>query len=436
MLNRVDRDGAFADLTLHAELRASKLGRRDRALATELAYGTLRLRGRIDALIAQCLNPDRRRPEPRVRNLLRLGAYQILYTSGIRDAAAISETVELAKTHGLAYSGGFLNAVLRRLARKAAVGALRFPDLDTDPVGYLRDWGSLPEWLANRWLEQFGATEAVALADACARPPPRTIRVSAGANLDAVVKRLGGQRCTYAPRGVTRLDRDPVSDPGFDRGEFTVQDEASQLVPLLLGAEPGDAAVDCCAAPGTKSVQLAEQVGPKGEVVALELHKSRLPLIYRAALRLNLENLRILQRDAAKGFDLQGRLRFKRVLVDAPCSGLGALKRNPDARWRVAPEEIEGWAERSGAILDSAARYVEDDGVLVYSVCTHTPEETGSLIDRFLETHRDFCVDDPRPYLLPAAAELVDETGALRTLPHLHGCDGFFAVRLVKSCAV
>ncbi len=433
MLERVSRDRAFAELALHGALRDSDLPRRDRALATELVYGTLRLRGRLDAVLAQTLDRPLKRVEPRLLNLLRLGTYQIVCLERMPNSAVVNESVELARARDLARAASFVNAVLRQVCRRSEAGSLSFPKLHDDPLGHLVQWGSLPDWLAERWLQQFGPGRAAALAEACTRAPPRTIRVSAGFDRDATASRLRGRPTRYAPSGVTGLGRDPVADPGFLRGEFTVQDEASQLVPLLLDAQPGQTVVDCCAAPGTKSVQLAEQVGPKGEVIALELHPSRLSLIHRAAGRLGLSNLRVLPRDAAKGFDLQGKLRFPGILVDAPCSGLGTLRRNPDARWRLRPEEIERGARRGLAILSSAARYVENGGALVYSVCTFTPEETTGVIAGFLGSHPDFRIDDPRPYLSPAAAELVDEANALVTLPQEHGCDGFWAVRLVRA---
>ena len=153
---------------------------------------------------------------------------------------------------------------------------------------------------------------------------------------------------------MTAIQNDPSRGAAFDRGDYVIQDEASQLVPLMLGAELSDTVVDCCAAPGTKAVQLAEQVGPRGEVIALELHRPRIALIHKSAGRLGLTNIRPLERDVAQGFDLQGRSAYKRVLVDAPCSGLGTLRRNPDARWRLRPEEIPRCAERALAILSSA----------------------------------------------------------------------------------
>jgi 16S rRNA (cytosine967-C5)-methyltransferase len=432
VLCRVERDAAYADLALHALLREADLSRRDRAFATELAYGTLRLRGRIDAVLAQVLDRDLARLELGLRNLLRLGAYQILFLDGTRDAAAVSEAVSLARDAGFEEASRLVNAVLRQVTSRGR--AVRFPSLDEDPVAHLTEAGSLPRWIAERWLDDLGPLEAAALAEASMRPPPRTVRACRGADPDALLRRLGGRRCAYAPRGLTALPADPVRDPGFERGEFVVQDEASQLVPLLLGAEEGDSVVDCCAAPGVKTVQLAEQVGPGGEVIALELHARRLGLIRRNVQRLGLGNVRGLERDVAKGFDLRGRQSFRRILVDAPCSGLGVLRRNPDARWRLEPEDLPRLAEQQGALLASAARYVEQPGgVLVYSVCSVDSEETSGVLRRFLETHPDFRVDDPGPVLPPAAGELVDAQGALRTFPHRHGCDAFFAVRLVRT---
>jgi 16S rRNA (cytosine967-C5)-methyltransferase len=430
VLVRVERDRAFADLALDAELRDGRLSALDRALATELAYGTLRMRGRLDTVLGHVLDRDLSKLEARIRNLLRLGTYQLLFLQKVHDGAAVSESVELAKRVGLERAAGLVNAVLRRVAQRAQ--AVRFPSLEDDPIGYLVQWGSIPEWLARRWVEELGPEEAAELADACARAAPRTVRVSEGVSLRGVRKRLGGRPCRWAPRGLTELDRNPLSDPAFYRGEFTVQDEAAQLVPLLLGAEAGATVVDCCAAPGAKAAQLAERVGVTGEVIALDVNPSRLKLIAGTAKRLRLANLRILERDAAQGFDLRGQQLFDFVLVDAPCSGLGVLRRNADARWRLQPEDVTRAAERADGILRSAARYVRPGGALVYSVCTFSPEETTELTRRFLEETPEYRIGDPRPHLPEAAHELVDEAGALRTWPHRHGCDAFYAVRLER----
>lgn len=433
VLERVERDRAFAEIVLHGALEEARLEKRDRALATELAYGALRMRGRLDAALAQGLDRPMRRIESEVRNLLRLGAYQLLCLSGIPDPAVVHEAVTLARKIGRERATGFVNAVLRGLARKRDAGELVWPDPEADPVGWIESWGSLPRWLAERLVTELGPVEARAFAEACTHAPPRTVRVTARGDRAAVAQALGGEPTRFAPDGVTGLKTDATRASGFARGEYVVQDEASQLVPLLLGAELNDTVVDCCAAPGTKSVQLAEQVGPRGEVIALEINRTRIAAIHKNAQRLGLANLRPLERDVAAGFDLQGRSFYKRVLVDAPCSGLGTLRRNPDARWRVRSDEIPRCAEKALAILSSAGRYVEDGGVLVYSVCTFTPEETTGVVSRFLESRPEFRVDDPRPFLPEAARALVTDSNELRTWPQRDGCDGFFAVRLVKK---
>ena len=336
--------------------------------------------------------------------------------------------------HGdLARATGLTNAVLRSLARLVESGELRFPALADDPVGHLSQWLSLPRWLAERWLAELGPQSAAALAETCLGPPPRTVRVALHVDRDALARELRGQPTRFAPRGITGLARDPVGESTFTRGEISVQDEASQLVPLLLGAGSGDVVVDCCAAPGTKTAQLAELVGERGEVIALELHESRIGLIRRALERTGARNVRVLQRDVRQGFDLQGPLQYRYLLVDAPCSGLGTLRRNPDARWRLTPEDVGRSAEGALAILTSVARYAGPGGVVVYSVCTFTPEETSQVVESFLASHPDFRLDDPRRFLPESAEKLVDADLAMRTWPHLHGCDGFYAVRLVKQ---
>ncbi len=431
VLCRVDSDRAFADLTLHAALRDSEMDRRDRALATELAYGALRTRGRLDTALRQCLDRDMKDVEVKVRNVLRLGAYQLLFMRKISDPVGVAETVKLAKSIGRERAAGFVNAVLRQMVRGKT--QLKFASLSEDPREHLIQWGSLPPWLAERCIDELGVEDAAAFAEVCLTTPPRSIRVTDKGDVDEIAKRLRGRRCTYAPRGIAALEMDPIRDSAFDHGEITVQDEASQLVALLLDAQPGETIVDTCAAPGTKTVQIAERVGPKGEVIALDIQSERLRLIGGAARRLGVSNIRMQERDSSKSFDLQGRVYFGKILVDAPCSGLGTLRRNPDLRWRATAREIERLADLQFDILRTAARHVDRDGVLVYSVCTFTREETSGVIRRFLDKHRDFKVDDPRPILPESVHPLVEEDFSIRTWPHRDGCDGFYAVRLVRT---
>ena len=437
VLERVERSRAFADLALQAALGRTPLGARDRAFATELAYGTLRWRGRLDFLLGQLLDRPLEALDPDVRTLLRLGAYQILFCDSVPAAAAVDETVRSARVLGTERASGFLNAVLRKLARVA--DALPLPALADDPLGHLEHALGLPRWIASLWLRDLGPDEAAALAAASNAAPPLTVRANrARISRDALVAELrtrfpAARPCRFAPDGVVLgHGGQPGADPAFVAGLCTVQDEASQCVVELLDPQPGERVLDACAAPGTKTTALAERVGEAGLVVALDRSERRLALVGRAARRLGQENVTALVRDATKPLaDLPG-APFDRVLVDAPCSGLGALRRNPDARWRIGPEDPSALAAIQSALLGSVAAVLVPGGALVYSTCTLLHEENEAVVADFLSREPGFRRADPAG--LPASlGPLLDADGTLRTWPHRHGTDGFFAVRLERT---
>jgi len=437
VLERVERAGAYADLALHAALRRSHLAPVDRALATELVYGTLRWRGRLDFLLSRVLERDFSTLEPLVLTLLRLGAYQIVFTRNVPDPAAVDQTVRCARAVGAERATGLVNGVLRRLVRVHQ--KIPLPDLVEDPLGHLTGVLSLPPWIAERWLEIFGAEEAAMLATASNSVPPLTARVNPlrstrQALIEELAPRLPDARpCQLAPRGVVLGHRGhPAHDPAFLEGRFTIQDEASQLVVAYLEPKLGERILDVCAAPGTKTTAIAEEIGDAGEVVAVDRNARRLGLVGRDARRLGLTNITTREHDATGSFHGFGaRGAFDRILVDVPCSGLGTLRRNPDARWRVRPGDPQRLAETQKAILRSAATALRPGGVLVYSTCTLLPEENESVIESFLSETRDF-------RLLPGDAApgptraLVGTDGFLRCFPHLHDSDGFFAARLER----
>jgi 16S rRNA (cytosine967-C5)-methyltransferase len=438
VLERVERAGAYADLALHAALRRSRLAPVDRALATELVYGTLRWRGRLDFLLARVLERDFSTLEPLVLTLLRVGAYQIVFTENVPDPAAVDQTVRCARAVGAERATGLVNGVLRRLVRVHQ--KIPLPDLVEDPLGHLTGVLSLPPWIAERWLEIFGAEEAAMLAKASNSVPPLTARVNPlrstrQALIEELAPRLPDARaCRLAPRGIVLGHRGhPAHDPAFLEGRFTIQDEASQLIAAYLEPKPGERILDVCAAPGTKTTAIAEEIGDAGEVVAVDRNARRLGLVGRDARRLGLTNITTCEHDATgsfRGFEARGA--FDRVLVDVPCSGLGTLRRNPDARWRVRPGDPQRLAETQRAILRNAATALRPGGVLVYSTCTLLPEENESVIESFLSETRDF-------RLLPGDAApgptraLVGADGFLRCFPHLHDSDGFFAARLERQ---
>ncbi len=442
VIERVQRAGAYADLALHHALVQSRMPPADRGLATELVYGTLRWRGRLDYLISKALDRDLAKLEPLVTSALRVGAYQLFFSDRIPANAAVDEAVRCVRAMGLERATGLVNAVLRRLARDGEGYAL--PDLASDPQGHLVHACSLPVWLADRWLEQYGPEEAAKLAMIMNEPAPVCIRVNrTKTTREALLPTFkehhpDAELCRFAPDGIVLGHKGDIGqDPSFMAGRMSPQDEASQLVVELLDPRSGDRILDTCAAPGTKSAAIAERLNGEGHVLALDRHPRRLRLVGRGMRRLEIGGVATLERDATKSLldlaDNEGP--FDRILVDAPCSGLGSLRRNPDARWRLRPEDLTDLARLQREILESASAVLRPGGSLVYSTCTVTPEENESVIRGFMATRAKWRIAsrDEAPASLQT---LIDEEGFLRLLPHrpeCHDMDGFFAVRLVRG---
>ncbi len=440
VLERVTRGGAYADLALSGALARSGLAPEDRALATELLYGTLRWRGRIDYLLGRVLDRDLEKVEPVVQSILRIGAYQIALMDHIPAAIAVDQMVRCARASGAARASGFVNGVLRRLVREC--DTLIPPGLTTDPLSHLVHALSLPEWLAERWLQRFGPEEAAALASACNERPPTTLRANPRrTNREELAAALRDrypavEACEVSTLGL-RLGK-PIhagQEATFRDGLWSIQDEASQAVIDLLDPQPGERVLDTCAAPGTKANAIAERVGEAGFVLATDRHERRLSLVGRESRRLGLANVRTRCLDASAELEqLRDRHTeaFDRVLVDAPCSGLGTLRRNPDARWRVRPDDPERLAETQRKLLERALPWVRPGGALVYSVCTFEPEECDEVVADFTAAHEGVRVL-PKEELPRSLTPWLDDAGYLRSFPHRGGGDGFFAVRFEVS---
>jgi 16S rRNA (cytosine967-C5)-methyltransferase len=427
ILVRVETDRAFADITLEHALDRAALEARDAALCTEIVYGTLRWQRHLDWRLAPHLHRPMARLDPWVRALLRLTAYQILFLDRVPRWAAVDEAVSLAKlksrTPGPAE---FVNAVLRALTR--APGPPPLPSAPVEAVGVR--W-SFPDWIAERWITRYGRAETEALMAALNERPPLTLRANRlRITREALAARLreedlaDPQTTVLAPDGLV-LDKGIVSRlAAFTEGWCTVQDEASMLVALLLDPRPGDVVADACAAPGTKTTQLAELMGNRGRIVALDASAGRLKLLDRAAARLGVT---IVESHAGGVAALAPRWngRCDRVLVDAPCSNLGVLRRNPEVKWRRTEDDLRRLQQKQRTILGAAAAMAKQGGVLVYATCSPEPEENEEVVLPFLTAHPDWAIDAPAEF--PVAP---DPSGMVRLFPHRHGTDAFTAVRL------
>lgn len=432
-LHQVEVAGAYAHVYLPRLLAASDLSRQERALATELTYGTLRRRATLDYRVAQVCHRPLAHLSPWIRNLLRIGAYELLFLDRTSPAATCHSLVQLAHRYGHTGSSRLANAVLRRLSDH--LNDLNFPDPTADPVDYLSIEYSLPRWLVERWRQRW-PQEVEALCEAQNQPAPLTVRVNLRRTRPAELAErweaagLPVTPCQWAPEGLTVNHGGAVRElPGYAEGLFGVQDEASLLVGYLAAPAPGSLVVDLCSAPGSKATHLAEIMGDRGAVVAIDVHQPRLRLVKMEAARLGLSSVIPL---CADGRMVPHLLREPAdvVVVDAPCSGTGTLRRRPDARWRKQPEQIAQLSVLQGQLLQAAAQVVRSGGVLIYSTCSLEPEENEDVIRQFREVRSDFIPDLP-----PLAPELAGDRreGWLRLWPHRHGTDGFFICRLRKN---
>lgn len=430
-LVRVEEDGAYASLALNEVLNRKGLDRRETALATELTYGVCRRLITLDHVLNHFTRRGTDRLTPWIRNALRLGVYQILYSERIPVPAAVNASVALARRYGHSGTAALVNAVLRRVAANRR--SLPFPSAEEDPVAYLGIVHSHPPWMVCRWLGRYGFEDTRRLLEYNNQAPPLTIRTNRlKTSPSALKERLAGEGVTatagrFLEEALVFSGGGSLQDlASFQEGLFQVQDESSMLAGHVLAPVAGETVVDVAAAPGGKATHLAELMRNRGRVLANDIHPGRLELLRNNCRRLGIGIVEAVRGDALTLPDRLGAV-ADRVLVDAPCSGLGVLNRRPDARWRKREEDINRLAVLQSEIIDAAARCVKPGGFLLYSTCTIEPEENSGVCDRFLHRHPDFMVEDLSGALPPplrhdqGAAE-----GRLQLLPFRHGVDGFF----------
>lgn len=431
VLLAVEGQGAYSNLALKQATRGCTS--EEAAFVKQLVFGTLTYQISLDYLLQLCLDRSLQKLTAPVRNILRMGAFQLLYLH-VPDHAAVSESVNLARRYGHKGVAGLVNAVLRRLAREAA--ALPWPESD-DPAYDLSIRYSHPLWMVRRWLQRFGPEETAAFCQANNEPPGVDLRVNrlrtttADLLTELAKNGLTAQAsdrvpdCIHLPSGGNAVDT-----AAFQEGRCTVQGAASTLVGHVVAPQRGELAYDLCAAPGGKTTHLAELMDDTGTVVGVDVHPERLKLVVRAAERLGLTSIQTKSLNSAE-IQHQAWQKAERVLLDAPCSGLGVIRRKADIRLQREAVDIDHLAVTQATLLRAASEMVKPGGVLVYSVCSTEPEETTAITDSFLADNPDFKPAE-WPAELPAHLHSEVKEGSLFTYPHRHGLDGFYICRLER----
>jgi len=427
VLARVDSGEAFANVLLAAALERLRLSPADAGLATELVYGVLRHRARVDWTLDGALRRPLAELPPRIRAVLRSGCYQLLFLTRIPPHAAVDEAVSLARVYGHPGTVRLVNAVLRRIA---AEGERPLPD--GPPAERIAVEHSHPRWLVERWLLRFGLEETIDLCRANNTPAPATARLNTSkADPQTVVPRLRRGGVLVGP---TPLPEGVILDSPFaaqrrlvDDGLLTMQDLGAMVVTHILDPRPGEVVIDAAAAPGGKTTHIAERMRDRGRIIACDIHPGKLQRLSARLSTLGLASVEAHHLDArqvGRTFPAQA----DRLLLDAPCTGLGVLRRRPDIKWRVRQDSLAALARLQREMLDGVAEAVRPDGVLVYSVCSTEEEEGREVIDGFLRDHPAFGLEGfSLPNDLRAAG---GDDGTVLLLPHRHGTDGFFIARL------
>lgn len=432
-------------------LTRTPLDTRDKALAVEITYGVVRRLRTIDWRLGPVLDKPLARLPAAVQMLLRIGAYQLLFLDRVPPSAAVSESVKLAKVQRPKLKrdwSGFVNAVLRALMREPTPP---WPSLEQHPIEALAVRYSVPEWLSHRWLDRWGVERAQTACEQVSVIPPMTLRINRmQISRDEFLSRLHeagleAKPTRVSPAGLTLKEGAFIASlPGFASGQFYVEDEAAQLIPPLLDVHPGDLVLDACAAPGGKATHLAELLEDTGRIYAVDRSEARLQLLEANCRRLRHASVTTLVADLLSSSWPQaiarsigrrdGPIQFDRILVDAPCSGLGVLRRHPEAKWRKSSEQFERHHALQLRILESAALCLRPGGVLVYSTCSTEAEENEGVIDQFLRSHAEFRRESVAPWLPKEGQEFLTERGDLSTMGNRDSMDAFYAARLTNNC--
>ena len=433
VLFEVREKGAYANVSLAQELRRAGLNDIDRRFCTELVYGTVKAGDTVDWILKRYISRPLKKIDPMICAILRLGIYQLFFLERVPSSAACNESVELAKKYGNAGAVKFVNAVLRSAAREPEKA--EFPKGKGHATEYLALSACHPQWLVKHWIKRFGYEETARLCAFNNQEPVLSLRANTFRSTpDEVMKLLRGtgaeaEKSLWTPEGILCPSHGALDEfSPLQQGLCQVQDESSMLVAHVLAPQAGEFIIDCCAAPGGKTTHIAELMKDQGRIVACDIYEHKLSRIQENAERLGIscvETMLLDAREMGERFPRQA----DRVLVDAPCSGLGVLRRKPDARWNKKEKDLRNLPILQQEILESAAKAVKPDGILVYSTCTIEREENQEVVQAFLQAHPEFSPEKTGAFL-PCAKR---EEDMVQLYPQRDGTDGFFIARMRRS---
>ncbi len=431
VLTRVERTDAYLDKLLDSEMQNTDLNPLDKRLLNELVHGVLRHQTKLDWVLTGFYHGQYSKVTPPVRNALRVALYQLLFLTRIPHHAAVNEAVEFVKRCRGQKLADTMNGLLRNIARN--IENIRFPQAEQDEIQYLSVVHSHPAWLIRRWHARYGFEETESLCKANNIRPFITLRPNRlktdyeGFTSALVEAGLDYRRCLYLDQYVTVRNLPNIRQSRlYQEGWFTIQDESAGLVGALLSPAPGETMIDLCSAPGGKAMHAAELMRNQGRIIAVDRYETRLNLVKQSAERLGVSIIETVEADGQE-FEHEP---VDKVLIDAPCSGLGVLSKKPDVKWKRDSGDILKLVDLQYNLLENGARLLRPGGILVYSTCTIEPEENELQMYSFLERHPEFGVVHASAFVPPA---IVTQQGFIATLPNRHRMDGSFAVRLKKA---
>ncbi|MFD1038037.1 16S rRNA (cytosine(967)-C(5))-methyltransferase RsmB [Virgibacillus byunsanensis] len=436
ILVRIEQDSGYSHLLIDHELKSRKINPKDEGLLTEVVYGTMQRKITLDFYLEDFLNP-KKKLEPWVRMLLRMSVYQSVFLDKIPDHAIIHEAVEIAKRKGHKGISSLVNGVLRSLQRQGVRDTSKITNTSTK----ISIETSHPEWLVKRWLSMYGETITREMCEANLGRKPMSIRVQPlRGTRDETIKRLKELgmdviASDFSSQGIVIKEGNVLKTSLFSEGFVTVQDQSSMLVGEVMNLKPGLQVLDACSAPGGKVTHIAEKMEDQGVIHAYDLHAKKAKLLNKKASELNLTIIDAKQADARDLHQMYEKETFDRILVDAPCSGLGVIRGKPDIKYNKQEKDIERLADIQLEIMESVAPLLKKDGQLIYSTCTVDKEENEGVVEAFLKKHTDYNVDYQLFDQLPS--NVANSPGhtelGLQLFPQTFQTDGFFLTRLIKS---